>query len=364
MEVNIMNGDVKKQQQPLMFSVSDYKELNSIGSLIMIGKNIERLQFNEMVKEFDPEQDTDLDVMYEFISRFNDVVLHTNNVEAVSKEYMRKTTEFMDHYLDIMTEIVVAPEKFDNYIQRPVNDGDRFRRILEMCMNLYNAIRVLVYNESDVHTVSLMTIMHMIGMMNVQDENLNYTLLKIVGRFNESKASDVDDWLETLEYDYELFHQKNILDTLVDLISLSPRMVLDLNVYRLIVSPDFDRLCGQTNQNDGGTDIASRLDNVVDHLVESSVRHLATIENIMNTSKFDISEYFLDLFNEELGMLPYYNVKVETVEVETELGCEENTETVKFKTKQYTHFIDEIQLREHLEMILYDYLLIRHQIEM
>jgi hypothetical protein len=84
----------------------------------------------------------------------------------------------------------------------------------------------------------------------------------------------------------------------------------------------------------------------------------------MNTSKFDISEYFLDLFNEELGMLPYYNVKVETVEVETELGCEENTETVKFKTKQYTHFIDEIQLREHLEMILYDYLLIRHQIEM
>ena len=91
-----------------------------------------------------------------------------------------------------MIDIVANPEEFDNYIQRPLEDPERFKKILDICMNMYNAVRVLVYNETDVHTVSLMTLMHMIGMMNVRDENLNYTLLKVIGRIHT-----YEEFLET-----------------------------------------------------------------------------------------------------------------------------------------------------------------------
>ena len=349
-----MNG-VDRMQQPLMFTVSEYKELNSINSLILIGKNIERINFNEMIKQFDPNVHTDLDVMCTFVQNFYNTVLLTNNVDKMSMEYMRKTTEFMDYYKDKFINVVVNPKKFNNYIQRPVEDVDRFVRIINLCQNLYNATRVLVYNEADVYTVSLMTIMHMIGMVNTRDENLNYYLLKIIGRYNESKSSDVDDWLQTLEYDYELFHQKNILDSVVDLVSLSPAMVLDLIVYRLLVSPEFKDMCDiDSLSNEDGTPVLEKLDAAIDHLMCSAIRNIETIASIMNNSKFGVSEYFMDIFDEELGMLDYYNVRPEIVEAE--LGCEENDESVRFNTKRYIPFMDEEAVRRHIEMVLYDYL--------
>lgn len=351
-----MNGEERKQQ-PLMFTVSEYKELNSISSLILVGKNIERVNFPEMVKQFDPEQDTDLDVMCKFASDYYETVLQTNNVEKMSKHFMFTTSDFMDYYIDKMIEIVANPKELTNYLHKPIEDVDRFRRVIHLCMDLYNATRVLVYNESDVHTVSLMTIMHMIGMVNTRDEHLNYNLLKIIGRYNETKSSDVDDWLETLEYDYELFHQKNILNSVVDLLSLSPAMVLDLIVYRLLVSPDFGAVCDVNNLvNDEKGTILDKLDPAVDVLMASAIRNIETIASIMNDNKFGISDYFAELFDDELGNLDHYNVKSEVVEFETELGCEENAETVKFKVKQYKPHVEEMALRRHLKFVLYDYL--------
>lgn len=360
-----MNGEEKRPQQPLMFTVSEYKELNSINSLILVGKNIERLNYYEMIQQFDPEKNTDLDVMCQFVSDYFKTVLLTNNVEAMSRRFMKNTTEYMEYYKDKMVDLVVNPSEFDNFIQRPIKDADKFKRELDLCMDLYNATRVLVYNEADVHTVSLMTIMHMIGMVNPTDENLNYDLLKIIGRFNESKSSDVDDWLETVEYDYEIFHQKNILDSVVDILSLSPTMVLDLTVYRLLVSPDFENLCNVKNLVNviDPASLLEKLDPAVDFLMGSAIRNIETIASIMNDNKFTISQFFIDLFDEELASLEYYNVTPKMIDVETELGCEENAETVKFKTKFYKAFVEEDGLRRHLQMVLYDYLVAGHYIQ-
>lgn len=352
-----MNEEMK--QQPLMFTVSEYKEIGSINSLITIGKNLERVDFNEIMNLIKAGR-SDVDVMHEYILDFYYTIVSTNNFDKMSIEYMRNTIKFMSKYKDKFMERVVNPTEFNKYIQRPIQNVDRFTKIVDMCQILYNAIRFFVYNESDIHTVSLMTIMNMIGELSINDERLNYDLLKIIGRYNESKSSDVDEWLDTLEYDYEVFHQKNILDSVTDLMSVSPSIVLDLAIYRLIISSEIEAYCNMDELLEANNmeEALDELDLAVEYVFQTAIRNLDTIVAIMNNTKYAVSEYYIDIFNEELALLSYYKVEPINVELETETGDPDDKEVVKFESLRYKSSYNEDDLKDHIKARMYEYLVI------
>ena len=351
----------ENKQQPLLFTVADYNDLKSISSFLKIGENIERAGFSEFSKvEYRIENGyEDLDFLHEFIAHLLTVIKETNKVDKGSLEYLNSSMEYMEECKNRLLKRILDPEESKTVLEIPIEDAERFKKIIEICMDLFNAVRVFVYNETDIHTVSLMVMMHILGTMQIRDENLNYILLKLVGRYNESKASDIDTWLETLEYDRELFFAKDVLDTIIDLAILSPSSMLDKTIYNLVSSPEFVEICAAQlpdHDVDEPINASDLIQGALNYLTEVAIANLDTLVSLVNDVKHEISWHFLDIFESELESLSFYRIITEEFEDEVEFERDGEIETMQYKSKLYKPDINIVDLQLYIKVRLCEYL--------
>jgi hypothetical protein len=343
-------------QQPLMFAVSDYNELNSLNSFFTIGRNLERINIEYMMENnFYGAAANDVDKMQIIMHTLFEVIKAKNNINALSLEYMRVTSEFIDKYKEVLSQVVMNPSEDNKYLTKQIEDQERFVNTIDICTALFNSMRCLVYNENDVHTVSLLTLMQILGIVKLEDEKLNYTLLKIVGRFNEQRNTDVDDWLETVEYDYELYYQKKIMDTINNFISLSPRLMLDVCIYKFLLTSGFLEIVKSDNSMIGEIS-EDHMNYAVNSICEKAVQYIESIAKVINNDRYCIPEYFNDVFVAELAMLDYYKVYVDTYTAEAKTSLSEFSETEQFTCSVYKPHYEMDQLSSHVHKRVVDYL--------
>lgn len=343
-------------QQPLMFAVSDYNELNSLNSFFTIGRNLERINIEMMIENnFYGAAENDVDKMQIIMHTLFAVIKAKNNINALSLEYMRVTSEFIDKYKEVLSQVVMNPGEGNKYLTKEIDDKERFLNTIDICTALFNSMRCLVYNETDVHTVSLMTLMQILGIVKLEDEKLNYSLLKIVGRFNEQKNTDVDDWLETVEYDYELFYQKKIMDTINNFISLSPRLMLDVCIYKFLLTSGFLEIANAAKKN-GEQMTEEQMNYAVNSICEKAIQYIESIAKVINNDRYCIPEYFNEVFLTELGMLEYYNVYLDQFTAEAKTSLSEFAETEQFTCSVYKPHYEMEQLAAHVYERVVDYL--------
>lgn len=351
-------------KKTVMLSVSEFKEMNSISNLILVGKNIERVDYNKAVEKI-TNGVSDIDVLLWFMREYLEVIVTTNNLDELSELYMDYQAEFIEQYQKEFTDLIINPGYYDNFISKPIEDPEYFRKIIEICGLLTLSTSYLIYNQSDVFTVSVLTIMNIINALSLQDEDLNYTILKVIGRKNETKASDIDDWLEQIEHNYELFHLKNISDHVLDLLSVSPRMVLDLTIYKCLVSPQVLGVCNfdELDQCESKEDIELLLEPLIMLILETATSTLDSIVEIVNSHKYSISEYYVSIFEKEFNALSYYKMipdfttEVTTMYTEDVKMDGEEPLTEEITIKQYISQVNMKQLKAAIKLRVYEYLI-------
>lgn len=351
-------------EKPLMFEVADYKDMSSISNLINIGRNIERVDMNRINSLRDMGY-SEAQVLEVFVNDLYHVMMSTNRVDKMSVKYMDETLNYMLLYKNLLVNRFINETNKDEseykqylYCKLTPEEVQRFECVVNIGLMINQAVSVIIYNEQDLHTVSLLTMMNILSMLNISDEKLNYEVLKVVGRRNEIEPSDVDKWVETADLDYNVYHAKKILDTLEEFLATSPRLISNINSYRVIISSYFDKLVDIDNLKNAKTveDINEALDGVVNYLLEIAYNNIYAINKSLDDVKNTIPEYCIDIFEESLGELNYYKIfptEVETVIKEAE---EEDEYPLTFKRKQYTVYVEKESVKEMIHYQLYSYL--------
>ena len=347
----------------VMLSVSEYSDLNSINNLILVGKNIERVD-NKYAADMIAKGMEDVDVLLWFMKDYLNKIKTTNAIDPMSSFFVESQEEFVKEYTKQFADIVINVEKYDNYLNQPIKNPSRFKKILEICDILTIATSYFIYNQRDVFTVSILTLMNILNLLDIKDEELNFALLKVVGRRNESKPSDVDNWLEQVDHDYEIFHLKNISDHVLNLMSVSPRMVIDLTVYTSLLSTQVvtDEMYDMLEKCESMEETETILQPVFLVVLESVVSVMDTIVDSLNKHKYEISKFYVDLFERELVHLPYCKIVPKYKEESTTMYTEDVringvSESETIKVKKYKSEIDSKMLYSEIKLRLHEFLI-------
>ena len=179
--------------------------------------------------------------------------------------------------------------------------------------------------------------------------------MKVMGRRNEAQSSDVDPWLETLEYNYEVYHIKSILDNALEMLGLSPLMLLDLTVYKMVLSSNFEIKYKLEDTTKLTTDEQAEeyFSTLIEGLIDISTETFNTMVNILNETKYTIPSYFMDIYEEEFNLLSYFRILNKSV---VKYPKEDGDILEPITVKEYTPYVDRFRVKEYITTKLIQYL--------
>lgn len=339
----------------IMLSLSGYDQVTSINNLIVVGRNIERVDYNRYLEDLDRGNISDIDALDQFVEEYYEVVKDTNDISDLSIELITEQVRYMNHFSDMFADIVLGSTGDDPILSKQIDDVEKFKKYISICQGIMNANSFLIFNPRDLFTVSTLTMMEIIDTLEIKNENIRFDLLKIIGRRNESKHSDVDPWLETIEYDYELFHIKRVLDAVLDIIAISPKLLTHLIIYKSILTAEFIDKFNLLNPETEIDDVL--LNNMAIDIMEIIESSLESVVDIMNRKKYSIAPYYVEIFDEELSKLSFVKIdsimkRIDTPETESPLSDFDDSTLIKI----YKLSIHEEDFKDYIEVKLEEYL--------
>lgn len=339
----------------MLLSLSSYDQVDSINSLIDVGQNLERVDYETYIEELDCKNMTEREALLSFIKDYHEVIKDTNNISDLSIEFVTEQTNSMDEFKRQFADVVLRSNGNDPLLNKKIENVNRFIEYLDIGQEIINATTYIIFNSRDLYTVSTLTLMQIIDILGLEDEDLRFEILKIVGRRNETKSSDIDPWLETIEYDYDIYHIKRILDAVMDIVAVSPKLLTHLIIYRSLLTPEF---MDNFNLLDPNTIIDDNIVNdMVADILEVTKNSLSSVSSIMSKKKYAIPEYYVEIFDRELSKLDCAQIVPVYEEVEIDCQMDDECEDGELMTiKNYTVEVDDEKFKEYIRMKLIEYL--------
>ena len=339
----------------MLLSLANYDQVESINSLIDVGQNLERVDYESYIEEMKCKNMTEREALLSFIKEYHEVIRDTNNISDLSIEFVTEQTENMNQFKRQFADVVLKSYGNDPLLNKKIKNTERFIDYLDIGQEIINATTYIIFNSRDLYTVSTLTLMQIIDILDLEDEDLRFEILKIVGRRNETKSSDIDPWLETIEYDYDIYHIKRILDAVMDIVAVSPQLLTHLIIYKSILTPEF---MDKYNLLDSKTIIDDIiLNNMAIDILEVTKSSLSSVASIMSKKKYAIPEYYVEIFDRELARLDCAQI-VPTYE-DVEIDCQVDDECDKSELmtiKNYIVEVDDEKFKEYIEKVLNEYL--------
>lgn len=344
-----------KNEKAVLLSVSNYADVTSINNLILVGMNIEKSNYTQLKRKIKEKEISEIDALVEFADIYYNRVKYTNEITPLSVEFVDEQNKTMIVFKDRLAKVILDADGSDPLLNKKIEDRDFFIKILHICQLIINSTAFLTSNQKDAFTVATLTVLQMLSVLEIDDENLRYILMKVVGRRNEAHSSDVDQWLETLEYNYEVYHIKSVLDNTLELLGLSPIMLLDLAVYKMVLSPNFETKYKPEDTTKITTDEQAEeyFSGLIEGLINISTETLNSMVDIFNETKFNMPEYFRDIFEEEFNLLSYFRIMNKSV---VKYPKEDDNISEPITVNEYTPYIDRFQLKEYITNKLIQYL--------
>ena len=339
----------------MLLSLANYDQVESINSLIDVGQNLERVDYESYIEELKCKNMTEREALLSFIREYHEVIRDTNNISDLSIEFVTEQTENMNQFKRQFADVVLKSDGNDPLLNKKIKNTERFIDYLDIGQEIINATTYIIFNSRDLYTVSTLTLMQIIDILDLEDEDLRFEILKIVGRRNETKSSDIDPWLETIEYDYDIYHIKRILDAVMDIVAVSPQLLTHLIIYKSILTPEFMDKYNLLNSSTVVDDII--VNNMAIDILEITKSSLSSVATIMSKKKYAIPEYYVEIFDSELARLDCAQI-VPTYE-DVEIDCQvddECDESELMRIKNYIVEIDDEKFKEYIEMVLNKYL--------
>ena len=339
----------------MLLSLANYDQVESINSLIDVGQNLERVDYESYIEELKCKNMTEREALLSFIKDYHEAIRDTNNISDLSIEFVTEQTENMNQFKRQFADVVLKSDGNDPLLNKKIKDTERFIEYLDIGQEIINATTYIIFNSRDLYTVSTLTMMQIIDILDLEDEDLRFEILKIVGRRNETKSSDIDPWLETIEYDYDIYHIKRILDAVMDIVAVSPQLLTHLIIYKSILTPEF---MDKFNLLDSSTVVDDIIvNNMAIDILEVTKSSLSSVASIMSKKKYAIPEYYVDIFDKELAKLDCAQIVPTYEEVEIDCHMDDECEESELMTiKNYIVEVDDEKFKEYIEMMLNEYL--------
>lgn len=339
----------------MLLSLASYDQVESINSLIDVGQNLERVDYESYIEELECKNMTEREALLSFVKEYHEVIRDTNNISELSLEFVTEQTNNMNEFKRQFADVILKSDGSDPLLNKKIENTERFIEYLDIGQEIINATTYIIFNSRDLYTVSTLTLMQIIDILDLEDEDLRFEILKIVGRRNETKSSDIDPWLETIEYDYDIYHIKRILDAVMDIVAVSPQLLTHLIIYKSILTPEFMDKYNLLDSKTVVDDII--LNNMAIDILEVTKSSLSSVASIMSKKKYAIPEYYVDIFDRELARLDCAQIVpvYEDVEIDCQVDDEcDESELMRIKT--YTAEIDDENFKEYIGMVLNEYL--------
>lgn len=335
----------------MMLSLSGYEQVLSITNLISVGRNIERVNYEEYFDKLESGELTEIDALLNFIKDYHETVISSNDISDLSIKFVKEQSDMMNYFLEKFADIVLGSTGDDPILSKQITNVEKFRKYLQINQEMINATSYLIYNTRDVFTVSTITMMEIYEILGLNDETMKYDVLNIIGRRNETKSSDVDPWLESIEYDYELFHIKRILDSVLDIIAISPQLLTHLIIYQSLMTAEFVDSFNLLDEDVKIDD--NKIDDITTAMLEIVKNSLESVVDIMNKKKYAIAPYYTEIFDGELTRLPFVkiNPSYDSVNVPDSIDGEET-----FLVKIYELYTDDNAFKNYIENKVREYL--------
>lgn len=339
----------------MLLSLANYDQVESINSLIDVGQNLERVDYESYIEEMKCKNMTEREALLSFIKEYHEVIRDTNNISDLSIEFVTEQTKNMNQFKRQFADVVLKSDGNDPLLNKKIKNTERFIDYLDIGQEIINATTYIIFNSRDLYTVSTLTLMQIIDILDLEDEDLRFEILKIVGRRNETKSSDIDPWLETIEYDYDIYHIKRILDVVMDIVAVSPQLLTHLIIYKSILTPEF---MDKYNLLDSKTIIDDIiLNNMAIDILEVTKSSLSSVASIMSKKKYAIPEYYVEIFDRELARLDCAQIVPTYEDVEIDCQVDDECDESELMTiKNYIVEVDDEKFKEYIEKVLNEYL--------
>lgn len=341
-------------EKAVLLSVSNYTDVTSINNLILVGMNIEKSNYTQLKRKIKEKEISEIDALVEFVDIYYNRVKYTNEITPLSVEFVDEQNKTLIVFKDKLAKVILNADGSDPLLNKKIEDKEFFIKILHICQSITNATAYLTSNQKDAFTVSTLTILQMLSVLDIEDVDLRYVLMKVMGRRNEAQSSDVDPWLETLEYNYEVYHIKSILDNALEMLGLNPLMLLDLTVYKMVLSSNFEikYKLEDTTKLTSDEQVEEYFSTLIEGLIDISTETFNTMVNILNETKFNIPSYFMDIFEEEFNLLSYFRILTKSVVKYPE----DDDIQAPITVKEYTPYVDRFKVKEYITTKLIQYL--------
>lgn len=339
----------------MLLSLASYDQVESINSLIDVGQNLERVDYESYIEELKCKNMTEREALLSFVKEYHEVIRDTNSISDLSIEFVTEQTNRMNDFKRQFADIVLKSDGSDPLLNKKIENTERFIEYLDIGQEIINATTYIIFNSRDLYTVSTLTLMQIIDILDLEDEDLRFEILKIVGRRNETKSSDIDPWLETIEYDYDIYHIKRILDAVMDIVAVSPQLLTHLIIYKSILTPEFMEKFNLLDSSTVVDDII--VNNMAIDILEVTKSSLSSVASIMSKKKYAIPEYYVEIFDRELARLDCAQIVPVYEEVEIDCEMDDECEESELMTiKNYTVEVDDENFKEYIGMVLNEYL--------
>lgn len=297
---------------------------------------------NQLLNSIDPEEfkemypDNEVKRLDACVKEFMELVY--NNPGPLSTKLIENQINFCDNISEILTRKVCdGPTESDLFFKDHIEDFDSFFLPIQICLNIFNATRFVVRDLDDIYTVSTIVILNILGSLDIQDKDLRYKIIKIVGRKNEYDYNYTG--IKEVELDYDLYYQRNIVDSTLLILNTDIIMLIEAFVVATIMNEEFSGIIEELKSDDFDEEMAR--------------------DYIRNTAIF-IGDKVLDFSEEILEALEYKKYKMTPLCVETLNLCLSRFEPLKIvyddTFKSYELEYDLNKIIDESEKIIFDYM--------
>lgn len=239
--------------------------------------NDERLQLQSFVNQF-------LNIVYDYPG-------------PVSTHLINNQIEYCETISTTLAKRVCeGPNENELFFKDMINDFDSFYLPIKLSLDLFNATRFMIQDLDDVYTVSTLILMNMITILNLKQKDFRFKMIKLVGRKNEYDLYYAG--IKEVELDYELYYQKNIIDSTIQIMNNDVLMLMDAYTAATLMNEECSEIVGNIKSNLlTKEEVEENISNIATFVSEQIFSIMEGIQIALEEKRFKITPLAINTLN-------------------------------------------------------------------
>ena len=216
-----INNLPKKENRKVYLDLNTFTDDFTLKVLPYVNNMINAIDVDEIKEKY---PDNEADQLNEFVEEYLKLV--QTNPGPISSKLIEKQMDFCHTISNMLAKRVCdGPTETELFFKDTIENFDSFYKPIKISLDIFNATRFVVQDIDDIYTVSLLTLMNMINLLEIKDKDIRFNTIKIVGRKNEYDVYYIG--IKELEMDYKLYYQKNIVESTILIMNTDIEMLMD-----------------------------------------------------------------------------------------------------------------------------------------